>query len=541
MLSLAAAAALLKYVEHIQNVIYAPGSLKVEFQSSKDTTLIDVETVKNVELLVPLSNPKSPNSLFGLLNHCTTPGGVRLLRANLFQPPLREDVIEARLDAVEELIEKPGIFHSLQSIVGRFCDIDQLLSLCVVLPKEDSLHAFEQRLNNVIGLKHALELVEPLHTVLHGTESRLLDNIRHELEDPRFRGIFESVTDVVHENARVQKGSAAMRLQRCFALKNGLDGLLDVARRTYCEIVDDIEAIVAKLSEDHGIPLKVGYNAVRGYHVQIPSGGKRQVAQIQIRDLPRSFLQPQQFKNVISFTTEEIVQADQRSQEALREITVMSNRIIQSLLGSIRESIGCLYKLSESISTLDLVLSLTSVSMRDEFVRPTFGPLLAIREGRHPILIAMGGKEVVGNDATATAEANFHLLTGANMSGKSTFLRQLVLLQVTAQIGCYVPAESANFRLADAIFSRIGTGDSIECNASTFMLEMRETAHILANVGQRSLVILDELGRGTSSDEGSSFCWAIAEELAKTSAFTFLATHFMLITRMELLYCTVVK
>ena len=116
-----------------------------------------------------------------------------------------------------------------------------------------------------------------------------------------------------------------------------------------------------------------------------------------------------------------------------------------------------------------------------------------------------------------------------------------MLLQITAQIGCYVPAESATFRLADAIFSRIGTGDSIECNASTFMLEMRETAHILANVGANSLVILDELGRGTSSDEGASFCWAIAEELAKSPAFTFLATHVILMNRMEMLYCTVVK
>ena len=220
----------------------------------------------------------------------------------------------------------------------------------------------------------------------------------------------------------------------------------------------------------------------------------------------------------------------------------MSNTIVQDLLANIREAIGCLYKLSESVSSLDVILSLAEVSQRPGFVRPTFSAdALVIRQGKHPILEQMGNVNIVPNDTTVTLENNFQVLTGANMSGKSTYLKQIVLLQVMAQVGCHVPADFASFRIADGIFSRIGTGDSIECNASTFTLEMKEIAYILGSVGSRSLVIMDELGRGTSTAEGASLCWAISEELMKGSAFCFLATHFMLMTRLEALYCTAAK
>lgn len=219
----------------------------------------------------------------------------------------------------------------------------------------------------------------------------------------------------------------------------------------------------------------------------------------------------------------------------------MSNSIVQDLLASVRDVIGCLYKLSENISTLDVILSLAEVSQRPGFVRPTFSEVLIIRQGRHPILEQMGTVNIVPNDTTVTSENSFQVLTGANMSGKSTYLKQIVLLQVMAQIGCHVPADFASFRIADGIFSRIGTGDSIECNASTFTMEMKEMAYILSSLGRRSLVIMDELGRGTSTEEGASLCWAISEELIKSSAFCFLATHFMLLTRLEALYCTAVK
>lgn len=547
--ALAAAFALLKYMEYILNIVYAPRSVKVEFQASADSTMIDVETAKHVELLQTV-NPRSNNSLFGFLNLCTTPGGTRYLRSCLFQPTTKQESIEARLDAIGELLSKPEILTGLQSTLGRFCDIDQLLSLCAVLQKKETFSAIEQKVNHVIGLKHALELIEPLHTILScGVESKLLADIKKSLEDQSYGKMMKKVQQIIHDEARAKKGTANMRLQRCFAIRSGLNGLLDVARRTYCEIIDDIEDHVRGLTQQHGIPLKLGYNSYRGYHAQISCGTKK--VQLKLSDLPKNFLRPQKYRTQMTFTTEEIIKLDQRSQDALKEVTLMSNVILTELLSQIRESIGSLYKLSEIVATLDMLVSLADISSMHGFVRPTFGDSLEVINGKHPILLHISAGrinssgfrqkslplkttlEVVANDVTASPEFSFNVLTGDNMSGKSTYLKQVVLLQVMAQVGCYVPADSAHFRITDAIYARIGTSDNIECNASTFMLEMKEMSYILSNMTSKSLIIIDELGRGTSTQEGAAICWAIAEDIINSKAFCFLATHFELLTKLE--------
>ena len=241
------------------------------------------------------------------------------------------------------------------------------------------------------------------------------------------------------------------------------------------------------------------------------------------------------------FSTEKIVKMDQQGQNALREITIMSNVIIDELIIKLREKIGTLYRLSDAISDLDLLAAFADVSSYPGYRRPKFGPYMQVTNSRHPILDKMDlpGTELVGNDISAMPiEANFHVITGPNMSGKSTYLKQIVLLQIMAQSGCFVPAETDSespqpvFRLCDTIFSRVGMSDSIECNASTFQMEMKETAYILNNLGQASLVIIDELGRGTSTEEGSALCWAISETFAATNSFTFLATHFQIMTKL---------
>lgn len=188
----------------------------MEFQASENTALIDAETAKNVDLLVNSSDPfKGGNrgSLFGVLNKCSTPGGIRSLRSTLFQPPVQPAVIDARLSAVEELVElRPEILDGLRTVLSRFCDVDRLLSLCVVLPREETLAAVESRINNVIGLKHALELVAPLRATLMAAESSLMVESEAVLRDPRFPEILEEIRKVIHDEARVKKGSAAMRL-----------------------------------------------------------------------------------------------------------------------------------------------------------------------------------------------------------------------------------------------------------------------------------------------------------------------------------------
>ena len=261
---------------------------------------------------------------------------------------------------------------------------------------------------------------------------------------------------------------------------------------------------------------------------------------INISDLPSNFLSPQQSRNSITFTTKEVIQADRKSQDQLRDISILSNVILSELVVELRSNMGSLYKLSEIMSLLDVLMSLAQVSSGQGFVKPSFDKeKMVIKQGRHPILDhiqsssmkrSTENENVVPNDVYAiNKEANFKILTGCNMSGKSTYLRQIVLHQVMAQVGCFVPAQEAVFRICDSIFSRVSTFDNLECNASTFMVEMKEASYILNNLGTTSLIIIDELGRGTSADEGAALCWAISEELIATSAFTFLTTHFTLL------------
>lgn len=234
---------------------YAPHSLRFEVQTSEDTTLVDIDTARYVELLTSSWDPRSKDCLFGYLNHCSTPGGVKLLRANLFQPPARLELIQRRLDAVHELVESLGMFHSLQAgtfllsiqsyalntratilctVVSRFCDTEHVLAVCVTVPRGKSPYAYEEHLNGVIGLKRMLELVELLRDSLAGADSPLLADMLVVLSDSTFDQLLSEVSTVIEDTARIQKGTATMRLQRCFAVKQGASGMVDLARQAYC-------------------------------------------------------------------------------------------------------------------------------------------------------------------------------------------------------------------------------------------------------------------------------------------------------------------
>lgn len=220
----------------------------------------------------------------------------------------------------------------------------------------------------------------------------------------------------------------------------------------------------------------------------------------------------------------------------MNEIYLMTNVVVSELLGEIRENVGCLYKLSELVSVMDMLVSFAHLCTLSDYVRPEFTDTLAIKNGRHPILDKILTEPPTANNTYATEGSNILVITGPNMSGKSTYLKQIALLQIMAQVGCYVPAEYASFRAADQILSRIGSDDDIETNSSTFTLEMREIHYIIQNASDKSLIVIDELGRGTSSEEGVGICFSIAETLLKRKTFTFFATHFLELTTMDSLY-----
>ncbi|XP_072853914.2 mutS protein homolog 4 isoform X4 [Pogona vitticeps] len=529
---LAAVAAVLKYVEFIQNSVYAPKSLKIRFHGSEQTAMIDSTSALNLELITNNRDPKNGHTLFGVLNYTKTPGGSRRLRSNILEPLIDADSINTRLDSVQELLQDEELFFGLQSVISRFLDTEQLLSVLVQIPKQDTVNASESKITNLIYLKHTLELVEPLKDTLKSYKTPLLKAYYSSLEDSRFGIILEKIKTVINDDTRYTKGCLNMRTQKCYAVKPNINEFLDIARRTYTEIVDDIAGMIAQLAEKYNLPLKTSFSSARGFFIQMNA----ECAAIHSGQLPSEFTKITKMKNVYSFTSPDLMKMNERCQESLREIYHMTYLIVCKLLSEIYEHIHCLYKLSDTVSMLDMLQSFAHACTLSDYVRPEFTDTLAIKQGWHPVLEKISFEKPVANNTYITEGSNFVIVTGPNMSGKSTYLKQIALSQIMAQIGSFVSAEYSSFRIAEQIFTRIGMDDDIETNSSTFMQEMKEITYIIQNANDRSLIIIDELGRGTSPEEGIGICYAVCEYLLNLKAFTLFATHFLELCQLDTLY-----
>uniref|UniRef100_A0A7M6DQK7 DNA mismatch repair proteins mutS family domain-containing protein n=2 Tax=Clytia hemisphaerica TaxID=252671 RepID=A0A7M6DQK7_9CNID len=521
---LATTAALVKYTEFVYNMVLAAKSLKVLFKGGEKTMLIDNTASSNLELVHNARDPRSLHSLYGVLNHTKTPGGGRLLRSNILQPPCDISTITQRYDCITELTEKEGLFRNLQTVLSRFLDVDQLISCLVQIPKKKDLRVFEKKIADSISLKHVIELIPTLQEALKDSENGLFKAYYQSLSDPRYENILEEIGTVIHDETHYHKGTLNMRTQKLFSVKPNVNGLLDVARRSHCEVIDDITEIVQQEAKDSGLPFTPNFNSTRGFHMQLTMSGRNITAD----QLPPKYVKVLQNRNVLSCTTEDLIKLNTRLDESLEEIYFLSNLVLSEMLEKVREYIGCLHKLAECVSMLDLLVSFAHACTLSNYVRPEFTDTLAIKEGRHPILDKIStDKQLIGNDVFASDQSNFTIITGPNMSGKSTYLRQIALLQIMAQCGSFVPAAYASFRLCKQVFVRIGSDDDIETNCSTFKLEMKEMHYILQNITDNSLLIIDELGRGTGIAEGVGISYSICEKLISTKAFTFFATHFL--------------
>uniref|UniRef100_A0A8C5R1I9 MutS protein homolog 4 n=1 Tax=Leptobrachium leishanense TaxID=445787 RepID=A0A8C5R1I9_9ANUR len=529
---LAAVAALFKYVEFMQNSVYAPKSLKIRFQGSEQTAMIDSTSAQNLELLVNNRDSRNGHTLFAVLNHTKTPGGSRRLRANILEPLIDLQTINTRLDCVHEFLEDEEMFFSLQSVLSRFLDTEHLLSNIVQIPKQDTTKAAEAKISYLISLKHTLELIEPLKDSFKNCKTSLLKAYLASLEDKRFDIILEKIKAVINDDTRYTKGCLNMRTQKCYAVRPNINEFLDIARRTYAEIVDDIAGMITQLSEKHGLPLKTSFSTARGFFIQMNTDGNASST----LSLPTEFIKVTRIKNMYSFTSVDLIKMNERCQESLREIYHMSYLIVCKLLSEIYEHIHCLYKLSDTVSMLDMLLSFAHACTLSDYTRPEFTDTMAIKQGWHPILEKISLGKPISNNTFITEGGNFLILTGPNMSGKSTYLKQTALCQIMAQIGSFVPAEYACFRIAGQIFTRIGMDDDIETNSSTFMKEMKEVTYIIQNANDKSLIIIDELGRGTSAEEGIGLCYAICEFLLSRKAFTLFATHFLELCHLGTVY-----
>ncbi|OQO09044.1 hypothetical protein B0A48_05935 [Cryoendolithus antarcticus] len=513
-------AAALKYIELGMSKTFPYRSLRIKYEPSEGSMMIDLSTMKALELVQNLTNAKSKDCLFGLLNATQTPMGGRLLRSNILQPLTDHDTLGTRYDALEELSTKEEMFFAVRQALKPFLDVDRILTQLILVPAQPSLRDTEQAVNNVIMLKQFTSLIRPVFEALIGSRSSMLLEVRNLCSSENVDPVQNLVNEVINEDTAYASQPLDLRNQRTYTVRSGVNGLLDVARQTYKEAMTDALQHISDLSEEHDLPLQTKFDNTRQFYLRLHAEDLAQ------RNLPAIFINVYRKKDNVEFQTLDLLKHNQKISDAHTEVILMSDKAVQELILAVREHMGSLFKICEGIAMLDMIASFAQLVTSQDYVRPQLSDTLAIRAGRHPIREKIQDTKFIPNDVYATQQKRFQIITGCNMSGKSTYIRSIAMMTIMAQIGCFVPAQYASFPIIRQLFARISLDDNIEANASTFAAEMRETAFILRNVDGQSMAIIDELGRGTSIRDGLAIAIAIAEALVESRALVWFATHF---------------
>jgi DNA mismatch repair protein MSH4 len=440
------------------------------------------------------------------------------------------------LDTVEELLKNESHLYALNNILSQFIDVEHLLSLCIQLNKQETPKLAENKILHTLYLKHTIELIDPLRELLKSGSSKLMKTYYENLDDSRFEKIKVEIDKLIDEKVKYQKGILNMKIQKCCAIKRNINGLLDLNRKKFAETTDIVSEHVKQLQESTKLPIKLQYNSSKGYYMQLNTKNTLGI------NLPQECIKITRNKNSIVFTTDQLISLNDRLNELLSDIYLISNGLLNDLFLTIRKHFGCFYKLVECISLFDMLQSFATYSSTGDFVRPLFGECLAVDNAIHPVLLKSIGDSVISNRIYASDESSFTIITGSNMSGKSTYLRQIATLQIIAQCGSFICASYASFRIAHQIFSRLGTDDDIEVNSSSFEKEMIEMNYIIQNCNKNSLILIDELCRSTSHDEGLAITMAFCEYLVtQMDSFVFFATHFTELTLLDSIYSNVIN
>ncbi|OSS53507.1 hypothetical protein B5807_01544 [Epicoccum nigrum] len=384
-------------------------------------------------------------------------------------------------------------------------------------------------------LKQFVSSVNPVFEALTGARSSMLINICEFCAPENVSPIQDLIDEVINQDTTYAKQPLELRNQRTYAVKSGVNGLLDVARTTYKEATEDAYQHCTELGQEYDIQLDLKYESARQFYIKIP------VIELEGRVLPPVFTNVIRRKNNVECQTLELMKRNQKINVSHQEVVLMSDQAVDTLVEAIRGHMSVMFKICEAIGLLDMIVAFAQLVTVHDYTRPQLTDTLAIKSGRHPIKEKIMHNKFVPNDVYATQQTRFQIITGCNMSGKSTYIRTVALMSIMAQIGCLydytlgsktvlmtcsVPASYASFPILHQLFARLGMDDNIETNVSTFAAEMREIAFILRNIDRRSMAIVDELCRGTSSRDGLAIALAIAEALVSSKALVWFATHF---------------
>ncbi|KAF5314158.1 hypothetical protein D9611_006962 [Ephemerocybe angulata] len=388
----------------------------------------------------------------------------------------------------------------------------------------------------MLNLRNVVTQLPEVRKALEGSRSQLLNILCDMVSDERLDTIERLISAHLNEEISAPKGGIGAVNAKVYAIKSQRNRLLDVARETYKENVGDIYQLNRDLSGRHDLPLTLVYREGSGFVFSLKA------SELEGAELPPGFVDVVKQKGRWVFSSMDLKKMNARMKDALDETLLFSDKIIQDLVAEILVNIGALYKASEAVALVDMLLSFAHVSIIRSYIRPEYTDTLAIKGGRHPVLeIVQPAGSLVANDVYSDSSSSFQIIQGPNMSGKSTYLRQLALLTIMSMVGCFVPAQYASIPLFDALLTRLSNDDDLERSLSTFASEMAGTAMILGQATARSLVLVDELGRGTSPREGVGISCAIAEALVKAKPRVFFATHYTELSTLLAKHPTVVN
>ncbi len=520
-------------VEHLKNGIIAAGAIlqyldmTQHYQIAHITSLVRIEeerfvrldkfTVHSLELLGSMNEGGA--SLLDVIDHTVTPMGARLLKRWMVFPLKDVKPINARLDVVEYFFREPDFKEFIEEKLHLIGDLERIVSKAAVgriSPRE------------VVQLKVALQAVEPIKNACLNADDESLRRIGEQLN------LCASIRDKI---AKEIVNDPPLLVNKGGVIADGVNAELDELRRISYSGKDYLLQIQQREIEQTGIPsLKIAYNNVFGYYIEVRNTHKDKV--------PAEWIRKQTLVNAERYITQELKEYEEKILGAEDKILVLETKLYNELVADLAEFIPAIQLNASQIARLDCLLSFTNAARENHYIRPVVADddVLDIRQGRHPVIekqLPVGEKYVANDVCLDTANQQIIIITGPNMAGKSALLRQTALITLLAQIGCFVPAESAHIGLVDKIFTRVGASDNISVGESTFMVEMNEAANILNNLSPRSLVLFDELGRGTSTYDGISIAWAIVEHIhenPKARARTLFATHYHELNDMEALF-----
>jgi DNA mismatch repair protein MutS len=504
-LAIGACGALLDYAAKTQGQALAHVSA-ITAERAGEYLRLDAATRRNLELTETLRGEPSP-TLFSLLDECACGMGSRLLRHWLHHPLRERAALEGRHKAVACLQEK---FAGVHKVLRGFSDVERITSRVALR---------NARPRELAGLRESLSLLRELRDAIPAG-AELLDALRGDLQEPS--ACVELLKKAVHPepSARVIDGGV---------IADGYRPELDELRGLQGNAGEFLVALEKREKERTGIPnLRVAYNSVHGYYIEITNSHAEKV--------PDDYRRRQTLKNAERYITPELKAFEDKALSARDRALALEKSLYDELLVELNRYLKELQAISRALAQLDVLSCFASLSVRRSYVRPHFVDDLRveIEGGRHPVVEAQI-ESFIANDTRLSPTRRLLLITGPNMGGKSTYMRQVALIALMAHVGSFVPAKAARLGPLDQIFTRIGAADDLAGGRSTFMVEMTESAAILHNATERSLVLMDEVGRGTSTFDGLSLAWAIAKSLVeKNKALTLFATHYFELTRLAL-------